>query len=155
MLIYGICFSLYLLSDWRIVALQYAGLCQTTMQMSRNSICIHPLSFEPPSPPQYHRSRSSQDTRLGSLFCIADSHCCCLATKSCPTLCHPWTAARQAPLSMRFSRQESWSGLHFLLQGIFLTQGLNPSLLGLLHHLPQLEKFQEVLPSRRDEAHFR
>ena len=27
----------------------------------------------------------------------------------------PWTAARQAPLSMDFSRQEYWSGLHFLL----------------------------------------
>ena len=34
-----------------------------------------------------------------------------------------------APLSMGFSRQEYWSGLHFLLQGIFLTQGLNPHFL--------------------------
>ena len=25
----------------------------------------------------------------------------------------PWTVARQAPLSMGFSRQESWSGLPF------------------------------------------
>ena len=25
----------------------------------------------------------------------------------------PWTAARQAPLSMRFSAQENWSGLSF------------------------------------------
>ena len=41
----------------------------------------------------------------------------------------PWTVARQAPLSTDFSRQESWSGLHFLLQGIFLTQELNPCLL--------------------------
>ena len=32
-------------------------------------------------------------------------------------------------LSMGISRQEYWSGCHFLLQGIFLTQGLNPSLL--------------------------
>ena len=31
---------------------------------------------------------------------------------------------------MKFSRQEYWSGSHSLLQGIFLTQGLN---LGLLH----------------------
>ena len=43
----------------------------------------------------------------------------------------PWTLARQAPLSMEFSRQEYWSGLPFSsLQGIFLTQGSNP---GLLH----------------------
>ena len=34
---------------------------------------------------------------------------------------------------MGFSRQEYWSGLPFLLQGIFLTQGLNPHLLCLLH----------------------
>ena len=44
-----------------------------------------------------------------------------------------WTIARQAPLSMWFSRQEYWSGLHFLLQAIFLTQGSNPYLLHLLH----------------------
>ena len=43
-----------------------------------------------------------------------------------------WTVAYQAPLSMGFSRQEYWSGCHALLQGIFLTQGLNPHLLRLL-----------------------
>ena len=42
----------------------------------------------------------------------------------------PWTVVYQASLSMEFSRQEYWRGLHFLLQGIFLTQGSNP---GLLH----------------------
>ena len=40
-----------------------------------------------------------------------------------------WTVARQAPLSVGFSRQEHWSGLPCPLQRIFLTQGLNPSLL--------------------------
>ena len=34
-------------------------------------------------------------------------------TQSCPTLCDPWTVARQAPPSMGFSRQEYWSGLPF------------------------------------------
>ena len=38
----------------------------------------------------------------------------------------PWTVAHQAPLPMDLSRQV---GSHFLLQGIFPTQGLNPSLL--------------------------
>ena len=33
--------------------------------------------------------------------------------QSCPTLCDPWTVAHQAPPSMGFSRQESWSGLPF------------------------------------------
>ena len=47
----------------------------------------------------------------------------------------PWTIACQAPLSMGFSRQEysRWVGCHSLLQGIFLIQVLNPSLLHLLH----------------------
>ena len=39
----------------------------------------------------------------------------------------------QAPLSMGFSRQEYWSGLHAPLQGISLTQGFNPCLLCLQH----------------------
>ena len=63
-------------------------------------------------------------------FCL---HCppfaalCC--TQWCPTLVAPWTLARQAPLCMRFPRQEYWSGLPFPLQGIFPTQGSNPALL--------------------------
>ena len=32
-----------------------------------------------------------------------------LVAQLCPTLT-PWTAAHQAPLSMRFSRQEYWHG---------------------------------------------
>ena len=42
----------------------------------------------------------------------------------------PWTVAHQASLSMGFPRQGTlvWVG-HFLLQGIFPTQGWNPSLL--------------------------
>ena len=42
----------------------------------------------------------------------------------------PWTVALQAPLSMGFSRQYTGVDCHFLLQGIFPTQGLN---LGLSH----------------------
>ena len=38
-----------------------------------------------------------------------------LVAKSCLTLAISWTLACQAPLSMRFSRQEYWSGCHFLL----------------------------------------
>ena len=44
-----------------------------------------------------------------------------------------WTVAHQAVLSMGFPRQEYWSGVPFLLQGIFSTQGLNLHLLHLLH----------------------
>ena len=53
--------------------------------------------------------------------------------QSCPVMSShlqlfvtPWTVARQVPLSMEFSRQEYWSGLPFLLQGVISSQGLNP-----------------------------
>ena len=51
---------------------------------------------------------------------------CVLVAQSRPTLCNPRDCTPQAPMSMGFSRQEYWSGLHFLLQGIFLTRGLKP-----------------------------
>ena len=39
-----------------------------------------------------------------------------------------WTVACQAPLSVEFSRQNTGVGCYFLLQVIFLPQGLNPHL---------------------------
>jgi len=57
-----------------------------------------------------------------------------LVTKSCLTLLwsHELYVACQGPLSMGFSRQESVVDCHFLLQGIFSTQGsnLSPALAG-------------------------
>ena len=44
----------------------------------------------------------------------------------------PWTTAHQAPLSVGSLRKDPWVGCHFLLQGIFPIQGLNPRLLHLL-----------------------
>ena len=40
-----------------------------------------------------------------------------------------WTAARQDPLFLGFSRQEYWSGLPFPPAGNLPIQGSNPSLL--------------------------
>ena len=51
-----------------------------------------------------------------------------MGTQSHPILWTLQTAAHQALLSVGFPRQEYWS-CHFLLQGIFLTQGSNPHLL--------------------------
>ena len=45
------------------------------------------------------------------------SICCRLVTKSGPILATPWTVARQAPLSMRFLRQDYWSGFPFSSPG--------------------------------------
>ena len=49
-----------------------------------------------------------------------------LVAKSCPTLATPWTVACQAPLSMRFSRQEYWSGLPFSSPGDLPNPGIEP-----------------------------
>ena len=38
----------------------------------------------------------------------------------------PWTAAHQAPLSLGFSRQESWSGLPFPSLGDLPNPGIEP-----------------------------
>ena len=38
----------------------------------------------------------------------------------------PWTAARQAPLSMEFSRQEYWSGLPCPSSGDLPKPGIEP-----------------------------
>ena len=39
---------------------------------------------------------------------------------------NPWTVARQAPLSMGFSRQEYWSGLPFPSPGDLPLPGIKP-----------------------------
>ena len=70
-------------------------------------------------------------------FLVWADYVLCYAVLSCfnhvRLFATPWTVARQAPLFMGFSRQEYWSGCHALLQVIFLTQGLKPHLLHLLH----------------------
>ena len=58
--------------------------------------------------------------------------CACLVTSVVSDSAVSWIVARQAPLSMGFSRQEYWSGLPFPSPGIFPTQGLNQHLLHLL-----------------------
>ena len=39
----------------------------------------------------------------------------------------PWTIARQAPLSMEFSRQEYWSGFPFSSPGYLPDLGIKPT----------------------------
>ena len=49
-----------------------------------------------------------------------------LVAQLCPTLCDPWTVARQAPLSMGFPRQEYWGGLPFPSPGDLPDPGIKP-----------------------------
>ena len=43
--------------------------------------------------------------------------------------CDPMDCSPPGSIVHEISRQEYWRGCHFLLQGIFLTQGLNPHFL--------------------------
>ena len=52
--------------------------------------------------------------------------CCCVCVQSCLTLCVPWTAAYQAPLSVGFFRQEYWSRLPFSTPGDLSDPGIEP-----------------------------
>ena len=73
------------------------------------------------------KQTSSEQTTFTFLNLL---HACVLSRFSRFRLCATlWTAARQAPLSMGFSRQESWSRLPFPPPGDLP----NPSLLHLLH----------------------
>ena len=49
-----------------------------------------------------------------------------LVSKSCLTLMTPWIAARQASLSVGFSRQDCWSGLPFPSPGDLPISGIVP-----------------------------
>ena len=49
-----------------------------------------------------------------------------LVAKCCLTLVTSWTVAHQAPLSMRFSRQEYWSGLPFPSPSDLFHSGIEP-----------------------------
>ena len=50
----------------------------------------------------------------------------CLVAQSCPTVCDPWTVARQTPLSMGFPRQEYWSRLPCPPPGDLPSSGIKP-----------------------------
>ena len=47
------------------------------------------------------------------LFIIRAAAAAAKLLQLCPTLCNPIDGSHQAPLSLRFSRQEHWSGLPF------------------------------------------
>ena len=57
--------------------------------------------------------------------------CCLLFNDSAvsDTFATPWTVAHQTPLLLDFPGKNTGMGFHFLLQGIFLTQGSNLCLL--------------------------
>ena len=90
-----------------------------------------------PHPQDYNRYFiSSQDCLLKKIIEFPNYNTCCcrLVTKSSPTPCEPMDYARQAPLSMGFSRQEHWSGLPFPPPGDLPDPEIKPSTLAWQAH---------------------
>ena len=78
-----------------------------------------------PFPSPMHESESEV---AQSCLTLSDPMDCSLpGFSSCARLsATPWTAAHQAPLSMRFSRQGYWSGLLFSPPGDLSNPGIEP-----------------------------
>ena len=66
-----------------------------------------------------------------TLLCV----CACVLSHFCHVWLFVtiWTVSCQVLLPVWFSRQEYWNGVPCLLQGIFLTQALNPHFIYFLH----------------------
>ena len=67
---------------------------------------------------------------LLALFTFRHKTVLCMLPQSCPTLCDPMDYMRLL-CPWDFPGKNTGVGCHFLLQGIFLTQGLNKHLLHL------------------------
>ena len=85
--------------------------------------------------PNISRSKTNQSRLLYLRFVLS---------QSCPTLCDPWTVARQAPLSMGFSWQEYKSGVPLPSPGDLPDKELMN--LGLLHW--QMDSLLQVPPGK-------
>ena len=84
------------------------------------------LSFIPTNP----RNKSQKIFLYKQLQTVLSFHVCVCA-QSDPTLCDPMDSKLLCP--WKFPGENTGVSCHFPLQGIFLTQGLNPCLLSLLH----------------------
>ena len=113
--------------------------CRGPLQSWSYILIFKPPTFQPapPSPltppcpaPKVTTSGCSSIYIWKLCFSFHSLGLCILSRFSCIRLfVTPWTIAHQAPLSMAFSKQEYWSGLPFLPQEIFPTQGSNWGLL--------------------------
>ena len=115
--------------DWRTMALQCCvGFCCTTIWISYMYTCIPFLPCIPPL--QVITEHRAELPALCSCFPLViyfvyNSVYWLLATA--------WIAAYQVSLSMASPGKDTGVGCHAHLQGIFLAQGSNPSLLSFLH----------------------
>ena len=73
----------------------------------------------------------------------SDCACCAQLLSHVQLSATPWTVVRQAPLSMRFSRQEYWSGSPCLLPGDLPIPGTEPK-----SHILQADSLLSELPGK-------
>ena len=76
---------------------------------------LHQMSRQKTEPGQWEWVLGADRKEL--LVCM----CAKFVSYLCQTVCNPMNCSLP-PLSVKFSRQEYWNGLHALLQVIFLTQ---------------------------------
>ena len=96
----GVCSDSCPLSRW----------CHPTISSSVVPFSSHLQSFPVSASFQMSQLFTSGGQSIGTSASASSGG---LDDKLCLTLATPWTIARQAPLSMGFSRQEYWSGLPF------------------------------------------
>ena len=76
-----------------------------------------------------HVKHGEGSWKLGWVICKSEWHLKTLWSESHSVVSDsatPWAVARQAPLSVEFSRQEYWSGLSFTSPGDLPDQGVEP-----------------------------
>ena len=77
------------------------------------------------------RNQTCWHLSLGSLSSKTEKICCCLITKSCPTLCKPLDCSRPGSSVHGISQQEYWNGLPFPSPGDLPTPGIKSGSLAL------------------------
>ena len=98
--------------------------------LSTYHLSICPSSSSLSMDEQVETPYSEWSLSLTISLCYATRHILCVL---CAQQFSHVTLCDKSPLSMGFHRQEYWSRLPFLLQGIFPTQGSNLHLLYFLH----------------------
>ena len=91
-------------------------------------------SYFPHPHPSHRTDQTHGRLCKETLFIVSWEECVCVCMCVCVCVSHsvvsdcaiPWTVARQAPLSMEFSRQEYWSGKPFSSLGDLPNLGIKP-----------------------------
>ena len=140
-------------------AKSYTNLCSKVMTTGLGGLnpectteLLFPLLFGGPQPHRQCAFLCSQLPAVGFLGVCGCVHMWVHDLSVSDSLATPLTTDHQAPLSMEFQRQDSkFKGVscHFLLQGIFQTQGSNLGLLHFLHwQMDSLPLYQLGSPSQ-------